>query len=750
MTMKKKRFTSVPFNDRLISRLQVGGRFSSRGENTDEAKAKLESTLDVVPIVYALTVDNILAEVNEYTRSHIGMEPGEDIRQFCQDIVQWNTLINAAGQNKQEIINIKMKSGEVRQFLGSVATISYQSQKAYILWGIDIGYSGIVEGIKAREDSSHISQTADENEREANRLKGKILSDISHEIRTPMNGIIGMTDLLLGEKISGRKRQYVTDIKKSAESLQNIVDDILDYAKICEGKMQILPVDVELRAFLKNIVAMMRFSAQAKGLEFKEEIQIKPLEFVKADDLRLKQILLNLLSNAIKFTKAGGVTFLVKIEHGDILFKVSDTGIGIKQEDIPLLFTAFSQVDESKNRGVKGIGLGLSISKKLVNMMGGKIWIESEYGVGSHFCVSIPYSPGEESAVKAVTAEFQYIYAPTANILLVDDIQSNLTVTAGLLRLCGITADIAMSGMEAVNLVCEKDYDIIFMDYMMPEMNGVEAMKKIRSLGEKHEKLPIIALTADSVSETRDFLLGAGMDGFLSKPLDKSALMDVLKKWLPIDKIKSVANHDISGQNADYSKMLQAVSLIEDVDIELALSRLSGMQNVLESSLTQVAKSIGGYLREMDSHLSGNNLKDFSIVVHGAKSALANIGATRHSEMAAELEILSKSGNLPQCKEKFVVFADIISCFAEKLNNALSHTSTKDLPQGDQAFLIQKAAAAVSFLQEYEISEARSCIKEMLSFTYDEITDKLLNDIGDSVEAANYKNAITLLKSINL
>jgi signal transduction histidine kinase/CheY-like chemotaxis protein len=370
------------------------------------------------------------------------------------------------------------------------------------------------------------------------KYKSAFLANMSHEIRTPMNAIIGMSELLTNEQLSKRQMSFIDDIKVSAYSLLSIINNILDFSKMEAGKFSLTPVNYDFRALIDNITAMFRYMAQRKGLEFKYESSGDLPEYLYGDDLRLRQVLTNIYENAVKYTEWGYIELEISFSGTNLIFEVSDTGMGIRKEDIPKLFDAFERMEMKKNRSIAGTGLGLPICKSVVDMMDGLILVNSEYGKGSVFTVIIPVVSGGKPEVKSVNSlkKERNFYAPNANILIVDDSEINLRVAAGLLDLFKISAKTASSGKEAISMVQKNDFDIVFMDHMMPEMDGVETTGEIKKLGAQYKKLPIIALTA--VQGVTEIFLSNGFNGFISKPIDIQELNEILREWLPPEKIE--------------------------------------------------------------------------------------------------------------------------------------------------------------------------------------------------------------------
>jgi signal transduction histidine kinase/CheY-like chemotaxis protein len=368
----------------------------------------------------------------------------------------------------------------------------------------------------------------------AYQAKTQFLSMMSHEIRTPMNAIIGISEILASDpNLEPGPRQYVGDIRAAAGALLGIINDILDLSKLELGKMKLSPVDYNFNKLLENLMTMAKFLASDKNINVILENRIEKPLYLFGDDVRLRQVLLNIIGNALKFTHNGSVTLRVYEDGPKLVFEIIDTGIGIKREDLPFLFQAFRQVDTDKNRHIKGTGLGLSVSKYLVELMDGKIDVESEYGKGTTFRITIPRVEGKKPILHK-KAHPKLDFGGSVLVLVVDDNELNLTVASGLLRIHGIKADKAISGQEALAKVATTDYQLIFMDQMMPEMDGLETTANIRAMGGRLAQLPIIALTANAMAGAKETMIAGGMNDFLTKPIQRDELTAILAKWVPI------------------------------------------------------------------------------------------------------------------------------------------------------------------------------------------------------------------------
>lgn len=398
--------------------------------------------------------------------------------------------------------------------------------------------SGNAEGSMAFfYDNTDITRARQEAEM-ANAAKSDFLATVSHEIRTPMNAIIGLASMLKSTGLDAKQHGYLTSIQNSSNVLLNLINDILDFSKIEAGKLDLVLEYFELGDMLRHLASMFELMFQQKRLDFRCDFGEAAKAIVYGDENRIRQILTNILNNALKYTEKGGVTFRAGIENDCLCFSIEDTGIGIKTEAIQRLFSAFEQLDMVRNKQVLGTGLGLAITKRLCEQMNGSIEVQSSYGLGSCFTVRLPLLLGKQSdlPVEMRTKKFNFI-APEARVLLVDDIDINLEIASYMLSPYEVKTDMAQSGLQAIEKVENQHYDLIFMDHMMPDLDGVETTKIIRGKGGALAEIPVIALTANAVSGAMAMFLENGFSGFLSKPMDDYALANCLLKWLPKDKI---------------------------------------------------------------------------------------------------------------------------------------------------------------------------------------------------------------------
>ena len=389
--------------------------------------------------------------------------------------------------------------------------------------------------------------------RAATRSKSEFLSSMSHEIRTPINSVIGMNEMILRECKDPQIFEYARNVEQASNMLLAIINDILDFSKIESGKMKIIPVEYELSSILGDLDSMIRTRIENKGIEFNVNVDERTPEYLFGDEVRIRQIAMNLLTNAEKYTYEGSVSLNVNTKDSEneketiLCIEVKDTGRGIKEKDMGNLFDAFKRVDEMKNRSIEGTGLGLAITNSFVQLMDGKLEVESEYGIGSTFRVELPQPIVKEGEIGDIRERFKkasekkQVYtesfvAPDARILVVDDNKMNIMVVQHLLKTTKVMVDTISSGKAAITRLEKINYDAVFLDHMMPELDGVETLNIIRSKN-LAVGTPFIALTANAISGAKDMYIRYGFNDYLSKPISGVDLERMLIKWLPKEKV---------------------------------------------------------------------------------------------------------------------------------------------------------------------------------------------------------------------
>ncbi len=393
-----------------------------------------------------------------------------------------------------------------------------------------------------------------------NKAKDDFLANMSHEIRTPLNGILGMDEMIIRESKESKIRDYALEIKSAGNTLLSIINDILDLSKIESGNFEIIPVEYDVASALNDVLNMTRHRAQKKGLGFNLTVSETIPSVLYGDEIRIRQILLNIINNAIKYTQEGHVDIDISHEsrmmgnYIDLIVKVSDTGIGIKDEDKEKLFRSFQRLEERRNRNIEGTGLGLHITNKLLEMMEGKIDVESEYGTGSTFTVTIPqkvvkgtpigeFSRAVRNYLNNAEPDVVGLYAPKARLLVVDDNEMNLDVMEGLLKETKIQTDFVDSGAACIEKVKTNTYDCILLDQMMPGLSGEDTLREMKEQ-DILNGTPVIALTADAIIGAKEGYIAKGFTDYISKPVKYDVLEMVLKEYIPEEKQLSPSGAD--------------------------------------------------------------------------------------------------------------------------------------------------------------------------------------------------------------
>ncbi|MDR3332581.1 MAG: response regulator [Synergistaceae bacterium] len=531
----------------------------------------------------------------------------------------------------------------------------------FVVFFIIVGFILYVSLLKAITAQNRELVEMNAKARAASDSKSAFLARMSHEIRTPMNAIIGMSELVERDCDHPQALEYIQDIKQAGASLLSIINDILDFSKIESGHIQIANERYETASLLNDALAIIRVRLGDKPVELFIDLDPSIPAFMIGDEVRIRQVLINLLSNAEKYTNSGFIRFSANCERmeGDsvnMIFSIADSGIGIKDEDIGSLFGDFSRVDIERNKYIQGTGLGLSITRLLCRAMGGDVTVTSEYGKGSVFTATVRqgcpnYSPmvGILGKTHSDSGSGEVPFtAPDFRVLIVDDIATNLKVVEGLLAPYMMAVDTCLSGQEAVNLVKENHYDLVLMDHMMPDMDGIEATAAIRSLGGRFKELTIVALTANAVSGMREMFLENGFDDFLPKPLEISKLKERVEKWVSPDRRRSARVRDKSRESGKFG-MAQAEGasissvVIDGLDIAAGISSFSAEEiyiDILRTYAEQTPK-----LLDRIRAVERGDLTNYAIIVHGIKGSSSGVCAFRAAKMAEALELSAKRGD---------------------------------------------------------------------------------------------------------
>lgn len=705
---------------------------------------------------------------------------------------------------------------------------------------------------------------ANEDLERTSNMKSDFLANMSHEIRTPMNAVIGMAEMALREDLPDVAREYIYQIKEAGKSLLTIINDILDFSKIESGKMDITLEDYETMSIINDVTNIIMTRLKGKDVEFILDIAPDIPSKLLGDNIRIKQVLLNLANNAAKFTSRGKVAITMDYERIaedeiELQISVEDTGIGIKTENLDMLFKSFQQVDSKRNRNIEGTGLGLAISKQLLKLMNGSISVESEYEKGSKFSFSLPqkiidntpsirikepedilvtglisnphisarlredvlrlgveyeeldsemgfsalhndksvflfientvFSPSLEEFVRRnpnITAvlivgfsdtvkysipnllvikkplsilsvaiilngeehnsvgdevnEFEFT-APDANILIVDDNAVNLTVAKGLLEPLKMNTDTAESGMEAIDKISKYHYDIVFMDHMMPELDGVETTRIIRRMHPEYNDVPIIALTANAVEGTKELFCQEGMNDFIPKPIELRMFISKVRQWLPIEKIQKVFNTKSGGEDTNGAKGI----VVGDLDVSYAMKFL-GSESLFFHVLNVYYRAIEKKAKLIRTMEKNEDWTGYTIEVHALKSSSKQIGAISLSDKAAALEKAGNARDLAfihehteEMLEQYENYRTVFAPFCPDEEEIEKESATIDVLLNNFKFM-QEA------IDNLDMDKMEEVIHDMNQFSYEDWQKGMFESLKTAVEEIDVDSCEEILK----
>ena len=601
------------------------------------------------------STNSILKKLSDYPNASSMME--EVMRQtvnknFLEDILRFTNL-DTLNERLKDFDTVAFEYQNVNQNWRRCRFIASQRLKngivSNVLWLIE----DIDKEKKERDALINLSERAFA----ASEAKSSFLSNMSHEIRTPINAILGMNEMILRECKESEIISYAESIKTSGSTLLGLINDILDFSKIESGKIEIVPVNYDLSSVINDLVNMIHIKADDKGLALFLNFDRNLPKMLYGDEIRVKQCITNILTNAVKYTEKGSVTFSIgfkKVEDDPdsviLLVSVKDTGIGIKSADMKRLFTEFERIEENRNHAVEGTGLGMAITQNLLQLMESTLNVESIYDLGSKFSFELKqkvidweplgdYEASYKTILKGRKKYREKFTAPNVQVLMVDDNEMNLMVFKNLLKQTKMKIDTAINGEEGLLLTQDNKYDIIFLDHMMPNKDGIETLQELRAQEKNpnHETV-VVCLTANAVSGAKEKYIEEGFDDYLTKPINFEKLEEMLLNYLPSEKIEKTLEDD----DKKTTQNKKSSTSYKQINFDTGLQYSAGMEEVYKEILKTFCELKDEKKNKMQSAFESADWKNYTIFVHALKSTSLQIGGEKLSESAKELEMSGK------------------------------------------------------------------------------------------------------------
>ena len=629
----------------------------------------------------------------------------------------------------------------------------------HVLWSVEYIDDEKKEREQLQGERDRLKIEAEKNAA-SSQAKSAFLANMSHEIRTPINAVLGMNEMILREATDSEILGYAANIKSAGTNLLEIVNGILDFSKIEAGKMELLPEKYDFAAFTKDLINLVSERAKKKNLTLQLNINPKIPKILYGDSIKLKQCILNLLTNAIKYTKEGSVTFTAAYKKVSdkiikLMFSVKDTGIGIKPEDMEKLFSPFERIEEGKNKTIEGTGLGMSIVTRVLNIMNSQLNVESKYGSGSTFSFELEQTvidweeignikDSDENSILQFSDYKEKLHAPKAKLLFVDDTEINLEVIKGLLKETEMKIDTVLSGKEALEKVQKTEYDILFIDHRMPELDGIATLHEMHKMKKNLCKdKPCIALTANAISGVKQMYLDEGFSDYLSKPVNPEKLEDMIRQYLPKEYIENSNSEpefdfgDSENDRNDNEKYDFDLSNIKGIDLEAALKNCGGKE-LLITTMRKYHDSIESHAAEIQNFFDKEDWENYGTKVHSLKSSSRLIGAIELSEQAEYLENCADENKIEEIKKKHKSLMNLFLSYKEKLDTLVKDEKIEkvEILESDFEEYLQKIA---KFSNDFNLNALDAIVEELSDVKIPEKYDDLYTKIKTGIENVDFK-----------
>ncbi|MCR4999945.1 MAG: response regulator [Lachnospiraceae bacterium] len=692
-------------------------------------------------IIPAVALANFLAQ-------KLAVEPIRELSEYIDGYV------NTADEERSHYV--KITQSRVPPFDNEIRD-AYKALRI-LLHDVDEYVSKIQES-QNLEDNLKIAQAA-------NQAKSRFLSNVSHEIRTPINAVLGMDEMILRESREPGTIEYAKDIQSAGKLLLGLINDLLDFSKIEAGQMEIIPVEYDLTSIINDLYNMVMYRAKEKDLKLIFDYDEQMPHLLIGDEVRIRQCVLNILNNAVKYTEKGSITFQISYDYASqddayINIRVTDTGMGIRKEEMDKLFTPFQRIDEKRNLTIEGTGLGMSIVQNLLHAMGSELEVESTYGKGSTFSFRILqrvvnwepignfskfYREMNETSEKL----YENFHAPNAKVLVVDDTQMNLSVVKGLLKATQVHVDTALSGEIALELLAENTYDMALIDYRMPKMDGVELLKYIRDLEDNpNQHIPCIVLTANAISGAREEFLHYGFDDYLAKPVNGQLLEQVVMQYLPQEKLVFEGMADYEEKTSDPNsleveiKIREALKNAKMINVDKALEFCDNAI-ILRDALEEFYLGIDAKSHDIEKFAIEKDFRNYTILVHALKSSARLIGAAQLSTYAAYLEECGDNEREDKIRELTPELLRQYRSIGSILAN-LFRREEDDLPEISEAELNQAWEDLKELLEVYDYNNADRIMEMLKGYRLPESQKEKFDKVRELMAAVDREQLLMLL-----